>query len=323
MLAIARTPQRPRLVLSPDDDSRLAARAIVRFHLRVLTSVEDGARTGDVDAVHELRISTRRLRAAIRLFAPLLPVRFVENTENDLAWLAGHVGAVRDRDVLFAALQAAAVRLDPELREALGPVGVAVHEERAHTLSELEAALDADRYRALVQRLSAFVEGQTSTRRRRPLGETASGLVRPLVRSVRRAGRKLDDDAAPAMFHRLRVRVKRLRYALETLRGFGGKPLRRLLRALEDLQDVLGEAQDAVTQIGWLRGYAAKPRVRVASLLPVGAVIQALARRGAKRRRRGLKAWRKLEEAAVLEHALDGLERSHATHVPAREVKTA
>jgi triphosphatase len=320
---LARTSQRARLVLSPDDDSRLAARAIVRFHLRVLTAVEDGARTGDVDAVHELRIATRRLRAAIRLFAPLLPARFVESAENDLGWLAGHVGAVRDRDVLFAALQAAAARLDPELRERLGPVGVAVHEERAHALAELEAALDADRYRALVQRLSAFVEGQTSPRRRRPLGETAAGLVRPLVRSARRAGRRLDDDAAPAMFHRLRVRVKRLRYALETLRGFGGKPLRRLLRGLENLQDVLGEAQDAVTQIAWLRGYAAKPRVRTASLLPVGAVIQALSRRGTKRRRKGLKAWRRLEEAAVLDHALAALDRAHADRVSAREVKTA
>jgi CHAD domain-containing protein len=140
---------------------------------------------------------------------------------------------------------------------------------------------------------------------------------------VRRAGRRLEADSAPADFHRLRVRVKRLRYALETLCGVGGKPVRRLLRELEALQDVLGDGQDAVTQTAWLRRYAGGESVRPATLLPVGAAMQALARRGGKRRRRGYKAWRRLDDAGLLDRALDALGGAARIPARARVVKTA
>src|SRR5439155_22932946 len=112
---------------------------------------------------------------------------------------------------------------------------------------------------------------------------------------VRRSGRRLAPSAPPADFHRLRVRLKRLRYGFETLRGLGGKPLRRCIDRLQDLQDVLGASQDDVTQTAWLRRYASTPDVDAASLLPVGALIQDLARRGEKRRRRALEKWTKFE----------------------------
>jgi len=131
--------------------------------------------------------------------------------------------------------------------------------------------------------------------------------VRPLLRAVSRAGRRLDIESPPAAVHRLRVRVKRLRYALETLRGFGGKPVRQLLVQLEELQDLLGALQDAATQTAWLRAVAAAGGVEPAALLPVGALIQALAKRATKQRRRSLKAWRKLQRSQLLDDVVDGL----------------
>ena len=107
--------------------------------------------------------------------------------------------------------------------------------------------------------------------------------------------------STPEDLHRLRVRVKRLRYGLEILRTLGDKSVRRLLEKLERLQDVLGEGQDAVTQIAWLRRYAAATDPPVTSLLPVGALIQALAKRAAKRRTRALRAWTKLHRSGLLD----------------------
>src|SRR5437773_320097 len=71
-----RVPQRVGLVLSPDDGAAVAARVVVRFHLRAFVRVEPAARAGEVEPVHQLRVATRRLRTALRLFAPLLPARF-------------------------------------------------------------------------------------------------------------------------------------------------------------------------------------------------------------------------------------------------------
>jgi CHAD domain-containing protein len=301
MAALPQVPRPAGLVLSPDDDVAVAVRAVVRFHLRTFERFHEEAVAGAVEPIHQLRVSTRRLRAAIRLFRPHLPRRFGETIDDELDWLGGAIGGVRDLDVLFDALHARAARLDPDLRQSLGPVGVAIHGQRAAALTALDHALADRRARRLLQRLATFAEAQTPPRRPTRLGDVAPGLTRALVRPVRRAGRRLAPSSPPADFHRLRVRLKRLRYGLETLRGLGGKPLRRCLDRLERLQDVLGASQDAVTQIAWLRSYAATPDVDAASLLPVGALMQGLARRAEKRRRRALKEWSRFESDGLLD----------------------
>src|SRR5213083_128416 len=195
-----RVPQRVGLVLSPDDGAAVAARVVVRFHLRAFVRVEPAARAGEVEPVHQLRVATRRLRTALRLFA----------------WLATAIGAVRDLDVLGETLRKQAARLDPELRREVGPLGVALHEQHERTLAELGATLDAKRSRRLLERLAVFADSRAPVGRGARLGDVAPDLLRPQVRAVVRAGRRLGPDAAPPDLHRLRIRVKRLRYAVDT-----------------------------------------------------------------------------------------------------------
>jgi CHAD domain-containing protein len=286
-------------VLAAGDPVRLAARAVVQFHLRTLARVEAAARVGEVEGVHQLRVTTRRLRAALRLFGPALPARFADAAVREIGWLARTIGAVRDLDVLGAAIKARALRLDPELRSALGPLGLAIHEERTAALEALVRALDSARCQQLFDRLARFAESSAGHERDQPIGEQLPALLQPLLRGTLQVGRRVDVDSAPAQLHRFRVRIKRLRYALETL-SFAGKPIRRAREELERLQDLFGAHQDAVSGMAWLWRYARKPGVDGLSLLPVGALVQALAKRGAKDRRRALKAWRKVERSGVL-----------------------
>ena len=73
--------------------------AVVRRHLGVLLAKESGTRLGeDIEELHDMRVATRRLRAALDLFAEVFPVRAV-GLRNELRWLAGVLGAVRDLDV--------------------------------------------------------------------------------------------------------------------------------------------------------------------------------------------------------------------------------
>jgi len=314
-----RAPRPAGLVLSPDDGAAVAARAVVRFHLRTFARVEPAARAGEIEPVHQLRVATRRLRAVFRLFGPLLPGRHGAAAQRDLAWLATAIGAVRDLDVLGDTVHRRAARLDPELRRALGPVGVALHEQRSRALATLATTLDARRCRRLLDGLASFADSRAPVGRGTRLGNVAADLLRPNVRAVLRAGRRLGPEASPDELHRLRVRVKRLRYALETLRSLGDRSVRELLARLERLQDVLGRGQDAATGAAWLRTYAAAPRVSAASLLPAGALIQAFAQRTRKQRRRALKAWRRLERGGLLKSVLDELgEQAAAAQEAAR-----
>ena len=315
-----RAPRPAGLVLSPDDSAAAAARAVVRYHLHAFASAEPAARAGEIEPVHQLRVATRRLRAALRLFAPLLPARFATAAHRDLAWLARAIGAVRDLDVLSELVRKQAARLEPELRRASGPLGVALHEQRAQALAALGTTLDSRRGRRLLERLAAFADSRAPVGRGARLGDVAPDLLRPHVRAVARAGRRLGPDAEAAELHRLRVRTKRLRYALETLRSLGDRSTRELLGRLGGLQDTLGKGQDAVTAIDWLRELAATPGVPASALPPAGALIQALARRVQKQRRRALKAWRRLERTRLLDSVLKELA---AAGSPPREAARA
>ena len=322
MTALAPGSRAAELVLSPDDDVAVAARAVLRFHLRTFEAVEEEARAGAVESVHKLRVATRRLRAALHLFASFLPKRFIEASQRELSWLASAIGAVRDLDVLADAVQARAVRLDPELRGMLGPVGIAIHDRRLAALEALATALRSSRCQRLRERLATVAEAPAGSRRSEPLGQAVPALATPLLRAVARAGRRLAPESSPPELHRLRVRVKRLRYALEALRGLGIRSIRVLIARLERLQDVLGDTQDAATQVGWLRVYAGSDGVPPGSLLPVGAVFQALSRRVRKRRRRALRTWRKLERERLLETVEADLAR-HAREQKAAHVEEA
>src|SRR5438067_11364524 len=254
-----RVPQRVGLVLSPDDGAAVAARVVVRFHLRAFVRVEPAARAGEIEPVHQLRVATRRLRAALRLFAPLLPARFATAAHRDLAWLGRAIGAVGDLDVLSGLVRKQAARLEPELRRAAGPIGVALHEQRAQALAALGRTLDSKRCRRLLERLAAFADSRAPVGRGARLGDVAPDLLRPHVRAVVRAGRRLGPDAAPPELHRLRVRVKRLRYALETLRSLGDRATRELLARLERLQDTLSKGQVPATAIACPGAYSEAP----------------------------------------------------------------
>src|SRR5439155_886239 len=162
-----------------------------RYQRRLIEEYNVLARVCDFASV-----ATRRLRTALRLFGPLLPARFAAAAHRDLAWLGGAIGAVRDLDVLSELLRGQAARLDPELRRAGGPLGVMLQEQRARALAALGTALDAKRCRRLLERLAAFADSRAPVGRGTRLGDVAPDLLRPHVRAVVRAGRRLGPDAA-------------------------------------------------------------------------------------------------------------------------------
>jgi CHAD domain-containing protein len=103
------------------------------------------------------------------------------------------------------------------------------------------------------------------------------------------------------------VRVKRLRYALETLRGSEDKATGKLLRRLVRLQDLLGDYQDAVTQTAWLRTHAEATLLAPGPLLGVGALLQLLARQARRRRKRFPDRWRRFDQQKLHRRVLDEL----------------
>jgi CHAD domain-containing protein len=208
-------------------------------------------RAGDPDAVHDMRVATRRLRSTLRSYRKLLDRERTEPVRAELRWLGQQLGAVRDSDVLAHRLDTAVAAEPPEL--VVGPVAARIRQHMsartAKAREDLLAALDSPRYAELLAGVDRVVAVS---------GEAPSGrnrLVRRAGRALRRADEQLDGARTDVALHEARKAYKRARYAVELVEPLVGKPARRLTKRLKALQDILGTHQDAVVAGDLLRQY--------------------------------------------------------------------
>lgn len=194
-------------------------------------------RAGDRGAVHPTRVATRRLRSSLRSFAPAFPERR-RLLGDELAWFAGVLGEVRDREVLQDTLAAHAD--DPLAAELLA----LVRAEEDIAWATVVPQLDSHR----LDRLLTLTDEVLAQVVEPPLAETRSRAAHALGRFHRRLERARQRgtgaDADLEAWHDARKAGKRARYAAEVVAQGQDKPA--VVLRLEELQDVLGEHQDLV-----------------------------------------------------------------------------
>jgi CHAD domain-containing protein len=236
---------------------RASAGAVVMAHLLNqvdrLVMHDRGARADEPDAVHQMRVATRRLRSALATYRPLLDRERTDPVREELKWLGQILGGARDAEVLHWRLQDLVAAQPEELVR--GPVGRRVDMElrarhrAAH--GDLVAALDGDRYLMLLDTLDDLVsEPPVTARAGKPAGKELPALAGRAAARVDRAARAVADNDTPQArdraLHEVRKSAKRARYAAESVVPVAGDPAARLADRMEALQDVLGEHQDSV-----------------------------------------------------------------------------
>jgi triphosphatase len=220
--------------------------AILRRHFAQMLAHEPGVRLGeDPEELHDMRVATRRLRAALKLYSEFLPKR-AERYERDLRWVATSLGEVRDLDVHLQ-------RLSEEVSgnvEDLEEVDSLLRERRIQARRRMLEALDSNRYERLMATFSATLRRGRSPSPTDPILEAAPELVRERYKKVRKAANRLSEDSPPEHYHDLRKKGKRLRYALEPLQEIYGKPAKKMIKLLKNMQDDLGDHQDLIVASG-------------------------------------------------------------------------
>jgi len=292
-----------RLTLSPGETVADAARKAIAFGAESLLRHQSAAECGDAEPLHQLRVATRRLRASIELFSNVIYAAQLKIFRRDIPWIAHQAGACRECDVTSALISARAARLDPDLKASIEPMLAALDERRKSGHAKLYELLESKRYRSMLVRLSRPAIKKVGGDRR--LGIVAAQLIRPASRGASRLGEKIAYDAPALLFHKLRVRIKRLRYQLEMTTSLGGKRHRKTLRRLEELQELLGLYHDTTVASAWLMSYAETAAAPPRALLAAGALIQSLRSRENKLRRRCMKAWRRFERSEVMRDTLE------------------
>lgn len=211
------------------------------------------------DAVHLTRVATRRYRSVLRVFGTLFDADSTTHLDDELAWYAAQLGAVRDLQVLRRRIEKDLRRVPAEL--VLGPVAARLDQtfdsELASASGRLERVLRGGRYLRLLQELHIWAKGSPLVAEDQPADELEAYVRRSRSRYRKRlaAARALDaDDPQTAdALHRARKAAKRARYVAELAEPVLGKPARKAARTSRKVQDKLGRHQDAVMAVAFLR----------------------------------------------------------------------
>jgi len=231
-------------------DCATAFQAMARDCLARLHAHCPGTIAGDAEALHQMRVAISRLRAAVAFFAPMTSDATWPKLKTELAWLYAMLGDARDADVMAALVQ--------RKRYRKWAAGVATNDDNNHGRlhRRVVAGLRSNRFRRLMEALLRWVErGPWLTRRdggaqRRRAGSLRSYCQRKLEQWRARLIRKGHRLAAMGgkRRHRLRLKVKRYRYALEALGDICPPAVRAKLRhrhkSAKGLQRALGDLRD-------------------------------------------------------------------------------
>src|SRR6516225_5228464 len=235
------------VAFAPESDVQRAFQIIARACLHHLVANQSLMLGGNAEALHQMRVALRRLRAAISLFSDMLTDPQTEALKSELKWITGELGPAREFEVLLKHVARPVADCERD-----GPGTALVSRElrrkREDALARARTAVESLRFRDLALDTAAWIETGDWTHNQRPFAAEAAEQLRRQWKKILKSGKHLD-RLDPQHRHKLRIQAKKLRYAAE----FFGPAFRRkratrrrkdFVASLEQLQDALGELND-------------------------------------------------------------------------------
>ncbi len=271
--ALDRDPQEASEVAPQPKPKSPAADVMLAYlweQVRELKAQDPLVRLDASDAVHKMRVATRRMRSLLATYRKLLgDADSVKSLRDELKWLAGVLGEARDAEVMHARLKDMLAEEPGEL--VMGPVTRRVDVElgadyqKAHT--KVLKALDRPRYFRLLDALESLLTAPdlaplAHKQARKVIPRFIEEDVKRLRTAVREAKRHPAGTGDHPALHEARKDGKRLRYAAEAASPVSPKNAARLADAAHSVQKVLGDHQDSVVTRNVLRRLGAEAFVQ-------------------------------------------------------------
>jgi CHAD domain-containing protein/DNA-directed RNA polymerase specialized sigma24 family protein len=276
------TPAVPPML--PDEAMSEAGRKAMYTHFLKMLANEPGTRLGeDIEFLHDMRVSTRRMRAAYRIFADYYDPKVLAPFNKGLRRTGAMLGAVRDLDVLLEKAQAWEAGVGAEqaeasaliaaggspVRRSLEPLLADWRTRREVARRQMLEYLDSPAYRRLVADFQAFLTTPGAGALPVEAGAPTPYQVRhvaPRLIFIRyepvRAYEPIIAGAPLTTYHALRIDFKRLRYELEFFREVLGPETPGLIKTTVAMQDLLGALQDAYVAEGLLGEFLAAQKAK-------------------------------------------------------------
>lgn len=237
------------VLLSPDMSVGEAFNKIVAEALRHLSTSHQPVQEGSPQGVHQARVSIRRIRAALRAFKKSLPYDKRKAFNGEFRWFQARLAPARDWHVFLSETVPSIQESRPRSRVSLANLARGAATERRRATAEARELFKSRRFTRLVlefQRWVLALELEKGAMFDLELKPFAQGVLdktrRDFLLDIRPLSRMSEEDR-----HSLRKRGKKARYATEFFAGlWQGRQVDNYLQLMEKIQDLLGEANDAV-----------------------------------------------------------------------------
>jgi CHAD domain-containing protein len=247
-------------------------------------NVPGTVRDVDTEFLHDLRISVRRTRSALKLAGDVLPGDAASRFRPEFKWLSDLTTPARDLDVYLLGFSGMAEGLIAGTADELRPFHDHLLRSRAATQRHLARGLRSARFSRLAAEWRQALRGAAEGSARPTIARLAAARIARAHRRVIRDGAAIGATSPPESLHDLRKRCKELRYLLEFFGSlYDPGEHWQAVRELKALQDCLGEFQDTQVQQEEIRAFAAQMMearaAPAATLLAMGEVAAGLAAR--------------------------------------------
>jgi CHAD domain-containing protein len=247
----------------PSDSLAEAGRKVMRQHFVAMLSQEEGTRNGEnIEALHDMRVATRRMRASFEVFGSAFEPKALKLHLKGLRSTGRALGRVRDLDVFMEKAQRYLDEQSQTEPHGLDSLLQSWQAQREKARATMLVYLDSKEYQNFKDAFVAFITTTGAGALPLPKGNPTPNLVRELAPALvyERLATVLAYDAvipeAPVeQLHALRIEFKKFRYTTEYFRDVLGPQSKGIIDELKTIQDHLGDLNDAQVAIQILQEY--------------------------------------------------------------------
>ncbi|MFA9491225.1 MAG: CHAD domain-containing protein [Anaerolineales bacterium] len=250
-------PSLPKKIKKPgilrDDPMSEAGRKTFLFHFVRMLANEDGTREGsDIEELHDMRVATRRMRSAMRVFRPYYQKKAIRPFLKGLRQTGRALGSVRDLDVFMENAASYLQTLPPEDQTSLDPLLSSWEVQREAARAKMLTHLDSNNYNRFVSGFGEFLTtegaGAILPKPSKPTADRVFQIIPVLIYhhlEVVLAYENVLEGASLETHHALRIDMKRFRYILEFFQEVLGGEVKPVIADAVAIQDHLGALNDA------------------------------------------------------------------------------
>jgi len=249
--------------VAPLDSLAEAGRKVLRFHFAQMLLHEAGTLQGDdIEELHDMRVATRRMRAAFEVFGDAYKKKALKPHLKRLRATGRALGQVRDLDVFMEKARAYLGDQPEDQAAGLGPLLQAWDADReakrVHLVSYLNGRSYAEFKREFYTFLSTPGAGAHPIPEEEPIPYRVRDVAPVLIYTRLAAADSYEailQNATLEQLHSLRIEFKKLRYTVEFFQEVLGKQAKEVIAVLKKMQDHLGDLNDAQVATQILRDF--------------------------------------------------------------------